>query len=122
MNVSAAHNENDGISLKYSTNTTIMNVSTALNKHDGISLYHSTDTSMTHVSAAFNDYDGIHSHNSTDTYNYTEVSTRNTKNTYIANTASLITLSDSECFISCYIALHQTQPAYQQTLHSIAPV
>ena len=94
MNVSAAHNETDGISLKYSTNRTIMNVSTALNKHDGISLYHSTDTSMTHVSAAFNDYDGIHSHNSTDTY-ILKLVHNDKKNTYIANTASLITLSDS---------------------------
>ena len=99
MNVSTALNKHDGISLHYSTNTTIMNVSTALNKHDGISLYYSTDTSMTHVSVAFNDYDGIHSHHSTDTYilklvlnEYGHIITRNT---YIANTASLITVYDS---------------------------
>ena len=99
MNVSTALNKHDGITLDYSTNTTIMNVSTALNKHDGISLYYSTDTSMTHVSAAFNDYDGIHSHNSTDTYIlklvFYECGHINTSNTYIANTASLITVYDS---------------------------
>ena len=58
MNVSAAHNGNDGMILYYSTNTSMMNVSVH-NEDIGIWLEHSTNTSMMNVSAAHNEVYGI---------------------------------------------------------------
>ena len=59
VNVSAAHNEIDGIYLYHSTNISMMNVSAAHNKYNGMDLYDSTETSMMTVSAALNEKNGI---------------------------------------------------------------
>ena len=124
-NVSAAHNENDGIYLYYSTDTSMTNVSTAHNVYGGILLDYSTDTSMTNVFAAHNELYGIYLYYSTHTsmmnvfavqnenggiYLYSSANTQilksvlgeyrhiemiNTTNTYITNTTSLIIAYDS---------------------------
>ena len=67
-NVSAAHNEYDGIFLHYSTaDASMMNISAVRNGHCGIKLDYSTNTNMTNVSAAHNGGYGIDLYRSTDT-------------------------------------------------------
>ena len=58
MNVSAVRN-GFGIQLSYSTDTSMMNVSAANNEDSGIILFFSTDTNMMNVSVAQNKYNGI---------------------------------------------------------------
>ena len=116
MNVSAAHNEGDGIWLYYSTNTNMMNVSAAHNENNAIRMVSCINTSL-YYSYTYHNRDGIyiaecrtthilyqntentmHIIKSTDTYilnsilsEHSDIEMRNTANTYITNTTSLIT-------------------------------
>ena len=116
MNVSAAHNEDVGIVLNHSTNTSMMNVSAAYNQNNAIRMSSCINTSLYYL-YTYNNGDGIYitgcttTHilylntgntmyiiKSTDTYilnsvisEYSDIEMRNTANTYITNTTSLIT-------------------------------
>ena len=113
MNVFAAHNGLDGIWLGYSNNTSMMNVSAAHNQKNAIRMSSCINTSL-YYSYTYHNRDGIYIadsrtthilyHNtentmqfikSTDTYILnsvlSDIEMRNTANTYITNTTSLIT-------------------------------
>ena len=116
MNVSAAHNEGGGIRLHHSTDTSMMNVSAAHNQKIAIRMFSCINTSL-YYSYTYHNRDGIYItecrtthilyHNtentmyiiqSTDTYilnsvlsEHSDIEMRNTANTYITNTTSLIT-------------------------------
>ena len=116
MNVSAVHNEGDGIYLLNSTDTNMMNVSAAHNQNNAIRISNCINTSL-YYSYTYHNGDGIYItecrttyilyHNtentmyvikSTDTHilnsvlsEHSEIEMRNTANTYITNTTSLIT-------------------------------
>ena len=66
MNVSALHNECEGIYLERCADTSMMNVSTLHNEHDGI-LSVKSDLHMMNVTAAHNERDGMRLFDSTDT-------------------------------------------------------
>ena len=116
MNVFAAHNEDFGIWLEYSTDTRMMNVSAVHNQNNAITMVLCINTSL-YYSYTYHNRDGIYItecrtthilyHNtgntmhiiqSTDTYilnsvlsEHSDIEMRNTANTYITNTTSLIT-------------------------------
>ena len=116
MNVSAVHNGAVGIWLGYSTNTRMMNVSAVHNQNNAIIMSSCINTSL-YYSYTYHNRDGIYitesrtTHilylntentmyiiKSTDTYilnsvlsEHSAIEMRNTANTYITNTTSLIT-------------------------------
>ena len=116
MNVSAAHNGNEGIVLYYSNDTSMMNVYAVHNENNAIRMVSCINTSL-YYSYTYHNRDGIYIaecrtthilyHNtentmhiikSTDTYilnsvfsEHSDIEMRNTANTYITNTTSLIT-------------------------------
>ena len=116
MNVSAAHNRDDGICLDHSTDTSMMNVSAAHNQNNAITMIDCTNTSL-YYSYIYHNGDGIYiaecrtTHilyhitektmrimESTNTYilnsvlsEQSDIEIRNTVNTFITNTTSLIT-------------------------------
>ena len=120
MNVSAANNVDVGIWLFYSTNTSMMNVYVAHNQNNAIrmsscintSLYYSytyhnrngiyiTESRATHI-LYLNTGNTMYIKKSTDTHilnsvltEHSDIEIRNTANTYITNTTSLITAYNS---------------------------
>ena len=116
VNVSAAHNVDVGIWLFYPTNTSMMNVSAVHNQNNAIIVIGGINTSL-YYSYTYHNGDGIYiadsrtTHilyhytentmyiiQSTDTYilnsvlsEHSDIEMRNTANTYITNTTSLIT-------------------------------
>ena len=113
MNVSASHNEKDGIVLDHSNDTNMMNVSAAHNEINAIGMIDCINTSL-YYSYTYHNGDGIyitecrtthilyhitenpmHIIKSTDTdilnSVLSDIEMRNTANTYITNTTSLIT-------------------------------
>ena len=100
INVSAAHNEGDGISLYHSTDTNMMNVSVH-NQNNAITISNCINTSLYYSYTYHNGdrmYITIYVIKSTDTHilnsvlsEHSEIEMRNTANTYITNTTSLIT-------------------------------
>ena len=116
MNVSAAHNRDDGILLHNSNNTSMMNVSAAHNQNNAITMIDCTNTRL-YYSYIYHNGNGIYiaecrtTHilyhitentmrimKSTNTYilnsvlsEHSDIEMRNTANTFITNTTSLIT-------------------------------
>ena len=112
MNVSVVHNRHGGIWLRRSNNTSMMNVFAAHNQKKAIIMYLCINTSL-YYSYTYHNGDGmyitesrtsrknrntIHIIKSTDTHilnselsEHSEIEMRNTVNTYITNTTSLIT-------------------------------
>ena len=116
MNVSAAHNGDVGIVLDNSNDTSMMNVSAAHNPNNAIEMFSCINTSL-YYSYTYHNRDGIYItgcttthilyHNtgntmyilqSTDTHilnsvlsEHSDIEMRNTANTFITNTTSLIT-------------------------------
>ena len=127
MNVSAVHNGDYGILLIRATNTSMMNVSAAHNQNNAIKTIECINTSL-YYSYTYNNRDGIYIDNSrtthilylntentmyirtsTDTHilnsvlsEHSEIELKNTANTYITNTTSLITAYNTTNIVLTY--------------------